>query len=150
MVLDLHIAHERWGSSSDPSVNGVHLITRMMFMSDIPSTSGRLHSEFVLLLFLQTHRETDRFFTASGVQLPEPTSGLFHFRRAVFSSHLKPRVVNILGNLSTINLVSIFRCSSSPHNPVYVRRVDPSPFAFSLSSHRYSYIRLLFTFHFIS
>jgi hypothetical protein len=31
-------------------------------VSDIPSTAGRLHSEFVLLLFLQAHRETDRFF----------------------------------------------------------------------------------------
>jgi hypothetical protein len=26
------------------------------FMPDVASTSGRLHSEFVLLLFLQTHR----------------------------------------------------------------------------------------------
>ena len=39
------------------------------FIPDIPSTSGRLHSEFVYLLFLQTHRETDRFFASSGVQL---------------------------------------------------------------------------------
>ncbi len=36
-------------------------------MPAIASTSGRLHSEFVRLLFLQTHRETDRFFAASGV-----------------------------------------------------------------------------------
>jgi hypothetical protein len=28
------------------------------FMSDIVSTSGRLHSEFIRLLFLQAHRET--------------------------------------------------------------------------------------------
>jgi hypothetical protein len=39
-------------------------------MSDIASTSGRLHSEFIGLLFVRTHRETDRFFTASGVHLP--------------------------------------------------------------------------------
>ena len=32
-------------------------------MSAIASTSGRLHSEFVRLLFLQSHRETDRFFS---------------------------------------------------------------------------------------
>jgi hypothetical protein len=32
------------------------------FIPGIPSTSGRLHSEFVLLLFWQTHREADRFF----------------------------------------------------------------------------------------
>ena len=97
LMLDLRIAHDRYGSSSDPSLNG-HLhypsnIDRSLneagadkirkyradynnnppntvsFMPAIASTSGRLHSEFVRLLFLQTHRETDRFFADSGVQL---------------------------------------------------------------------------------
>jgi hypothetical protein len=44
------------------------------FMPPIPSTSVRLHSEFVRLLFLQTHRETDRFFESSGVQSGQSTS----------------------------------------------------------------------------
>ena len=44
-------------------------------MPDIVSASGRLHSEFVCLLFLQAHRETDRFFAGSGVQLTQSTSG---------------------------------------------------------------------------
>ena len=35
------------------------------FMPAIVSTSGRLHSEFIRILFLQTHRETDRFFRSS-------------------------------------------------------------------------------------
>ena len=94
--LDLRITPERWRSSSDPDLNG-HLrypndIDRSLnesvvdkirkyrtdynnnppnaisFMTAIARTSGRLHSEFVRLLFLQTHRETDRFFAASGVQ----------------------------------------------------------------------------------
>ena len=39
------------------------------FMPAIASTSGRLHSEFIRLLFLQSHRETDRFFETSGVQI---------------------------------------------------------------------------------
>ena len=81
LVLDLRIAHDRWGSTSDPSING-HLhypndIDRSLnetasdkirkyradynnnppssvaFMPTIASTSGRLHSEFVLLLFFQ-------------------------------------------------------------------------------------------------
>ncbi len=95
MVLDLHIAHDRFGSSSDPNLNGKlhwpndidkslneanadkirkyradynnntpHTIS---FMSAIVSTSGRLHSEFIRILFLQAHRETDRFFADSGV-----------------------------------------------------------------------------------
>jgi len=59
------------------------------FMSTIPNTSGRLHSEFIRLLFLQTHRETVSFFTASGVQIAQSTSGLFHFHRAVFSEVLR-------------------------------------------------------------
>ena len=98
LVLDLHIAHERWGSTTDPTPNG-HLHypndldkplneaeadkirkyradynnnppNAISFMSVIASTSGRLHSEFVRILFLQAHRETDRFFAASEVQFP--------------------------------------------------------------------------------
>jgi hypothetical protein len=53
-------------------------------MSAIASTSGRLHSEFVRLLFLQDHLETDLFFPASGVQLVRTDRGQFHFRRATF------------------------------------------------------------------
>ena len=116
LVVDLRIAHERFGSSSDPSLDG-HLhcpidVDRSLneaatdkirkyhadysdynnnppnaisFMPAIVSTSGRLHSEFVSLLFLQAHRETDRFLPASGVQLAQSTSGQFHYRRVVFS-----------------------------------------------------------------
>ena len=97
LVLDLRIAHDRWGNSSDPSINGhLHYPNDMdrslnesvtdkirkyrtdynnntpscvCFMPAITSTSGRIHSEFVFPLFLQAHRETDRFFAASEVQL---------------------------------------------------------------------------------
>ncbi len=67
------------------------------FMSSITSTSGSLHSEFIRLLFLQsrliqTHRETDRFFVVSGIQLPEHDRGLFHFRRVTFSVTLEGKV----------------------------------------------------------
>jgi hypothetical protein len=44
-----------------------------------------------------------------------------------------------LANISSINLVFIFRCSSSSSNPVYARRVDSSALVFSLSSHLQSY-----------
>ena len=79
LVLDLRITHDRFGSSSDPSLNG-HLhypndVDRSIneaaadkirkyraeynnnppntvsFMPAIASTSGRLHSEFIRLLF---------------------------------------------------------------------------------------------------
>jgi hypothetical protein len=120
LVLDLRIDHDRVGSSSDPTLNG-HLKypnnldqslndagadkirkyradynnrtpSAVSFMPAIASTSDRLHSEFVRLLFLQTHRETDRFFTASGVQSAQSDRGQFHFRRAAFSQHLKSKV----------------------------------------------------------
>jgi hypothetical protein len=113
LVLDLRIAHDRVGSSVDPTLNG-HLKypnnldqslndaaadtirkyradynnrppSAVSFIPATPSTSGRLHSEFVRLLFLQDHRETDRFFAASGVQSAQSTSGQFHFRRTAFS-----------------------------------------------------------------
>ncbi len=101
--MDLRIAHDRMGSSADPSLNG-HLKypnnldqilndrgtdkirkdradynnrppSVVSFIPSMASTSGRLHSEFVRILFLQAHRETDRFFAASGVQLPETHPG---------------------------------------------------------------------------
>jgi hypothetical protein len=137
-------------------------------MPTIASTSGRLHSEFVRLLFLQAHRETDRFFAASGVQLAHSNSGLLHFRRAALSSQLKAKVGSpsprlqfyvlifkntyspiTLANFSSINLVFIFGCSSSPSNPVYARRVDSSSLVFSLSSHRHSNIGLVYNSRFI-
>jgi hypothetical protein len=75
LILDLHITHDRFGSSSDPSLDG-HLhfpddidkslnetvtdkirqycpdynnrtSNSISFMSGISSTSGRLHGEFV-------------------------------------------------------------------------------------------------------
>ncbi len=116
LVLDLLITHDRFGSSSDPSLNlglNGHLHypndidkslneaaadkirkyradysnnppSAVSFLHAISSTSGRLHSEFIRLLFLQDHRETDHFFTASGVQLAQQNRGLFHFHLVTF------------------------------------------------------------------
>jgi hypothetical protein len=124
LVLDLRIPYERVGSSADPSLNG-HLKypnkldqslndgaadkirkyrtdynsrppSVVSFMMAIPSTSGRLHSEFVRLLFLQVHRETDRFFAGSGVQSAQFDRGQFHFLRAAFSAQLKSKVGLVL------------------------------------------------------
>ena len=131
-MLDLRIAHDRYGSSSDPSLNGnLHYpnnIDRSLneaaddkirkyradynynppntvsFMSVIVSTSGRLHSEFVRLLFLQTHRETDRFFAASGVQLAQHDRDQFHFHHVVFDSQVKNRVVLTLVKESDLRI----------------------------------------------
>jgi hypothetical protein len=128
-VLDLRIAHERFGSTSDPSINGrLHYpndldgplneaaadkirqyradynnrpSNAISFMPAIASTSGRLHSEFVRLLSLQ---ETVRFFAASGVQLAQHNCGQFHYRRAAFSSQLKSKVGNILAKAAALRI----------------------------------------------
>ncbi len=47
------------------------------FMTTVPSTSGRLHSEFIRILFLRAHRETDRFFEPSGVMSSQIRSWIF-------------------------------------------------------------------------
>ncbi len=64
------------------------------------------------------------------------TTDYFKYRRCTCVVKITHSHITLV-NLSSINLVSIFRCSSPPHNPVYVRRVDPSSLPFSFSSHRH-------------
>ncbi len=73
-------------------------------MTAIASTSGRLHSEFVSLLFLEAHRETDRFFADSGVQHGQVTSGHFHLRRAAFFSQLKAKTGLVLAKTAGLRI----------------------------------------------
>ena len=95
---NVYISHERFGRISDPTLHGnLHYsndIDRSLnetvgdkirkyhtdynnnpsnaifFIPVISSTSGKLHSDcdFVCLLCLPGHQETDRIFTPSGVQ----------------------------------------------------------------------------------
>ncbi len=74
-------------------------------MPTIVSTSGRLHREFVCLLFLQVHRETDCFFSSSGVQLPQHHRDQFHNRRTVVSSELKSKIWNILSKTEALWII---------------------------------------------
>jgi hypothetical protein len=75
------------------------------FMPPIASTSDRLHSEFVRILFLQVHRETDHFFTTSGVQLPQTHPGVqFTFCRAAFLTSLQSKVGLALPKTVTLRI----------------------------------------------
>ncbi len=120
LVLDLRLAHDRFDSSSDPTLKGrLHYndidkslnedsndkirkyradynnnpSNAVAFMPAIAGTNGRLHSDFIRLLFLQVHRETDRFFTASGVQSAQSNLGdtYFHFHRVTFLNQFKSK-----------------------------------------------------------
>ncbi len=87
LVLDLYITHDRFGSTSDPSINGHLHYPNDVDRSLNESVTDKLrHSEFACLVFLQTHRETDRFFETSGVSacaiyqwvIPLPPHGVPH------------------------------------------------------------------------
>jgi hypothetical protein len=58
----------------------------------------------IRILFLQAHRETDRFFTASGVLSVQSDRGFFHYLHTTFSSMLKSRVLNILTKVTTLRI----------------------------------------------
>ena len=74
MVLDLRIAHEHFGSSSDPSLNGnLHYpndIDRSLNEDDTDKIR-KYHSDCSnnppRSVSFKTHRETDHFFAPSGV-----------------------------------------------------------------------------------
>jgi hypothetical protein len=154
LVLDLRIAHDRFGSSSDPTLNGtLHYpnpndIDRSLnetsadkirkyhtdynnnppntisFMPAIASTSGRLHSEFIRLLFLQDHWETDRFFAGSGVQSAQSNLGssYFHFRRVEFSSMLKSKCGNTLAKAAALRIILTSTGLLSPLSHILTHR----------------------------
>ncbi len=108
------------------------------------------------------------------LQLAQSDRGLFHYRRAAFSSQLKSTVGHILANAAlriTLNIDGAPIASRSHTHPShsqtsrlltsslslgvpvpratqslrYARRVDPSALALRLSSHGYSYVSLLFS-----
>jgi hypothetical protein len=134
LVLDLRIAHDRVGSITDPNLNG-HLKypnnfdqslndaaadkvrkyradynnrppSTVSFIPAIASTSDRLRSEFVRLLFLQAHRETDRFFAASGVLSAQSDRG-FYYHCVVVSAQLKVKVGLTLAKTTTLRILLI-------------------------------------------
>ena len=56
------------------------------------STSTSMHGEFLRLLFLQAHRETEAHFTAAGMSSQRNQLDSFRFKRAVFYQSLKSKV----------------------------------------------------------
>jgi hypothetical protein len=78
----------------------------IVFMLDIVGTNGRLHSDFIRLLFLQVHRETDRFFTASGVQSAQSNLGstCFHFHHVDVLNQRKSKCGLLLGKTAVLRV----------------------------------------------
>jgi hypothetical protein len=65
---------------------------RVSHGSQIVSTSTRMHGEFLCLLFLQDHRETEAHFTAAGMSSQTNNSEDLRFKRAAFYNGLKSKV----------------------------------------------------------
>ncbi len=83
------------------------------FISPITSTSGRIHSEFVRLLFLQ-ERQHPRISKSADLHI---------------TLYIDVTPLPLIPTYTPL----VFRCPSPPLSPVYVSRVDPSALAFSLS-----------------
>ena len=54
------------------------------FLPAIVSTSTRMHGEFLRLLFLQAHRETEAHFIATGMSSQNIRPEALRFKRAAF------------------------------------------------------------------
>ena len=88
----------------------------LAFLPAIMSTSGRIHGEFLCLLYILSHRQAVKFFELFG---EEPTDKAFTFRRAAYFFH----------NRATMGLAcaqaTAMRTHVAPHT---IRRLrDPPP-----------------------
>jgi hypothetical protein len=118
LVFDLSITHDRYGSSSHMQQNGLLSHPQdldsplclaaqrkingyrqqyadhrnISFLPAIVSTPTRMHGEFLRLLFLKAHRETEAHFTATGMSSQRNHSDSFRFKRAAFYQSLKSKV----------------------------------------------------------
>jgi hypothetical protein len=90
MPLSLKIRREYRADYKNRPSNSISFITA------VATTSDRLHSELVQILFLQAHLETDRsaFSAASGVEQAQHKS-----RRTALYSQLKSDTKSKVGNI---------------------------------------------------
>jgi hypothetical protein len=118
LVLDLSITHDRFGLSSHVQQNGslshpqdidtpLSIAAQpkiavyrqqysdnqnISFLPAIVSTSTRKYGEFLRLLFLQAHRETEAHFTAAGMSSQTNNSEELLFKCDAFYNGLKSKV----------------------------------------------------------
>jgi hypothetical protein len=105
LVLDLSIAHDRYGSGSHPLQNGrlTHpqdidaplLIAAQRKINIYTCHHKHVHPHARRIFassFLQAHRETEAHFTATGMQSQRNQSDSFRFKRAAFYQSLTSKV----------------------------------------------------------
>ena len=85
----LKISKETWVFST----LDLFALGNISFLPAIMTTSSRMHSEFLRLLFLQAHRETTAHFIATGLPSQQTRSdNAFQFNCAAFYMGLKSKV----------------------------------------------------------
>ena len=140
LVFDLSMTHDMFGSSSHVQPNGLlshpqdldaplRLAAQrkinsfrqqyadnqnISFLPAIVSTSTRMHSEFLRLLFLQAHRETEAHFTAAGMSSQRNHSDSFRFKRAAFYKSLKSKVGLAAAKAAALSIKLNVKNLSSP------------------------------------
>ena len=62
------------------------------FLPAITSTSTRMHDEFLRLIFLQAHLETEAHFAAAGMSLQNYQTDAFRFKHAALLQSLKSKI----------------------------------------------------------
>ena len=72
-------------------------------MPAIASTTGRLHAEFLRLLFWHAHRESEELFKLTG-QLAQPNQDAVFSKRAAFFNSLKSKVGHIMAQASALRV----------------------------------------------
>jgi hypothetical protein len=102
LLFDLSVTHDRFGRSGHPLQSGLLTLCRtemrlaakrkinnyrqqyadnqnISFLPAIVSTSNRMHGEFLRLLYLQAHPETEAHVTATGMPSQRNNADMFRF-----------------------------------------------------------------------
>ncbi len=92
LVLDLRIVHERWGSNTDPTLNGhLHYPNDLdKPLTEVPDKIRKYRTDY------NNNPPNDISFMSSGVQIEQHDRGGFHYRHVVLSRQLKTKTVSIL------------------------------------------------------
>ena len=97
LVLDLRIVHERFGRSSDLSLNG-----NLLYPNDIDRSLNEDATDKIRKY--RTDYNNNPPTTVSFIQLAQSHRGMFHYRRSTFSSHLKGKVDGILSKVTDLSV----------------------------------------------
>ena len=79
------------------------IVSPLCWPSRVPQATGRLHAEFLRLLFWHAHRESEELFKLTG-QLAQPNQDAVFSKRAAFFNSLKSKVGHIMAKASALRV----------------------------------------------